>query len=131
MEELSSKMRNQVKKSLKIYDMEMISPDEFRRIGLFIYNSAQEKYRVKTSLTTQEKINRMVENANKSDCKIDIGAVYSKEDWNYIATKLLFRYRPYFILKSIIQIVFYSSKVTNMIPKLLLSIENLVFVRHS
>lgn len=85
MEELSSKMRNQVKKSLKTYDVERISPEEFKRIGLSIYNSAQEKYRVKASLTTQESINSMAERADKSEGKIDVWAVYTKEGHKPVA----------------------------------------------
>lgn len=77
MDELSSKMRNQVKKSLKTYYVERISPDEFKRIGLSIYNSAQENYRIKASLVSQETINEMAAIADKGD--VDIWAVYTKE----------------------------------------------------
>lgn len=37
MEELSSKMRNQVKKSLKTYDIRKISADEMLEIGFPIF----------------------------------------------------------------------------------------------
>lgn len=79
LEELSSKMRNQVKKSLKIYDIERISPIEFQRIGLSIYNSAQENYRVKASLTSQIEIDQMAERAKCSNGNVDIWAVYTKD----------------------------------------------------
>lgn len=73
MEELSSKMRNQVKKSLKTYDVERITGEEFRRIALPIYNAAQENYRVKVSLSRQEEIDRLAEAEGK-----EFWAVYTK-----------------------------------------------------
>lgn len=73
MEELSSKMRNQVKKSLKTYDVEHITAEEFRRIALPIYNAAQESYRVKAQLSKQEEIDRLARAENK-----EFWAVYVK-----------------------------------------------------
>lgn len=85
MDELSSKMRNQVKKSLKVYDVKRISPKEFKRIALAIYNSALKNYRVKASLTSQENINSMAERAEKSEGNVHIWAVYNKEDSKPVA----------------------------------------------
>ena len=82
MEELSSKMRNQVKKSLKTYDVERISPDEFRRIALPIYHAAQEAYRVKASLSRQEDIDRLALQGK------DFWAVYTKEEHKPVAVAI-------------------------------------------
>lgn len=85
MDELSSKMRNQVKKSLKTYNVERISAEEFRRIGLSIYNSAQENYKVAASLTSQKDIDVMAKRAAMADGKIDIWAVYTQEGHKPVA----------------------------------------------
>ena len=74
MEELSSKMRNQVKKSLKTYDVKRITAEEFRKIALPIYNAAQENYRVKAQLSTQQEIDSLARAMNK-----EFWAVYTKE----------------------------------------------------
>lgn len=47
MEELSPKMRNQVKKSLKSYDVEKVSKAEFEIHALRIFNLALSSYKVK------------------------------------------------------------------------------------
>ena len=43
MEELSSKMRNQVRKSLKTYDVCRVSASEMLRVGFPIFQTALEK----------------------------------------------------------------------------------------
>lgn len=52
MEALSSKMRNQVRKSLNVYDFRKIDRSEFLRIALPIYNEALSSYRVKAKEVT-------------------------------------------------------------------------------
>lgn len=80
MEELSSKMRNQVRKSLKTYDVKRIDVEEFRRIALPIFNGAQKSYRVKAELTTPAGIERIA-----TACCKEFWAVYSKEGITPIA----------------------------------------------
>lgn len=53
MEELSSKKRNQVKKSLKTYNVRKVSAEEILSVGLPIYQEACESYKVKTSILLQ------------------------------------------------------------------------------
>lgn len=61
MEELSSKMRNQVKKSLRTYDIEIISKKEFIDIGLNIFNAALNNYRVKAKPISETRWNEQWE----------------------------------------------------------------------
>lgn len=65
MEELSSKMRNQVRKSLKTYDVRRISREEFCRVALPVYNAALASYKVKAQLVTQDNIVSTSQGANK------------------------------------------------------------------
>lgn len=59
MEELTSNTRRKVRKALKSYDIHIITPEEFRRIALKIYNGALSNYKVKASTVTQEHIDAM------------------------------------------------------------------------
>lgn len=86
MEELSSKVRNQVKKSLKTYDIEKITPEEFSRIALPIYNSAQESYKIKASLSTQSDIDNLANNAEKKG--FEFWAVFTKEAHKPVAVSV-------------------------------------------
>ena len=54
MEELSSKMRNQVKKSLKTYDVCRVSANEMLRVGFPIFQVAVENYKVKATRITMD-----------------------------------------------------------------------------
>lgn len=76
MEELSSKMRNQVKKSLKTYDVIKVPKEEILRIGLEIGNRALEGYTVKErQLYSQQELDNYI---NSRDNR-EFWAVYTKE----------------------------------------------------
>lgn len=63
MEELSTKMRNQVKKSLKQLDIKVLTKDEMLNYGYESYRSAAANYKVKTKIPSIEEYNRWVMNA--------------------------------------------------------------------
>lgn len=75
MDELSSKMRNQVRKSLKTYNVKSIDVSEFKRIALPIFNAAQQSYRIKAHLTTAAGIEYIA-----NDCNKEYWAVYTKDN---------------------------------------------------
>lgn len=58
-------MRNQVRKSLKVYDIKRISQSEFIRIALPIYNAALASYKVKAKQVTMEQIISSSQGDNK------------------------------------------------------------------
>lgn len=62
MEELSSKMRNQVKKSLKTYDIRKISADEMLEIGFPIFQAALANYKVKAESVSEKSFNSRIYN---------------------------------------------------------------------
>ena len=76
MEELSSKMRNQVKKSMKTYDFEIISKQEFLQIGCDIFNSALEHYKVKAQTISKDDFVRQFESWPDNT---DYWCVYTKD----------------------------------------------------
>lgn len=73
MEELPTKCRNCIRRSLKSYDIRPITPEEFRRIALRIFNGALSTYKVKASIVTQEDIDTMSKAIGQ-----DFWAVYKK-----------------------------------------------------
>lgn len=77
MEELSSKMRNQIRKSLKTYDVERVSANEMLQVGFTIFQSAIENYRVKASQLTLEDFESRIRQNEKAG-NVDFG-VYMKK----------------------------------------------------
>lgn len=84
MTELSSKMRNQVKKSLKTYDVRIVSANEIMSFGLAIYNSALENYRVKANTLTQKQFEEMIKEQSK-DSRIEYWGVFEKSSGKPVA----------------------------------------------
>lgn len=76
MEELSAKVRNQVRKALKTYDIEKVSGQEIARIGTVIGNKAMDGYKIKGTHYTQEQMDKYVD----APKEIEFWAVYTKED---------------------------------------------------
>lgn len=54
LDELTSKKRNQVKKSLRTYEFKIINIDEFKRFGLDIENRARVHYAVKAAMMNKK-----------------------------------------------------------------------------
>jgi len=77
MEELSSKMRNQVRKSLKTYDVERVSANEMLQVGFPIFQSAIEHYRVKAAQPTMEDFESGIRQKEKAG-NVDFWCVYEK-----------------------------------------------------
>ncbi|MBR5983273.1 MAG: hypothetical protein IK025_06080 [Bacteroidales bacterium] len=79
MNELSSKTRNQVKKSLKTYDVRMVTGDDVIVSGLRIFNSALKSYNKNASMVTQQQITEMIrrQSANKN-VKYEYWMVFEK-----------------------------------------------------
>lgn len=84
LEELSSKMRNQVKKSLKTYDVCRVSADEILQVGFPIFQSAIEGYRVKASRITMEAFRDRIRQGEKAG-NVDFWCVYEKETHKAVA----------------------------------------------
>lgn len=83
LEEFKSKVRNQIRKSLSTYDIKLISPDDYKKIALPIYNSAQQGYHKKAKLSTQDDINAAVMDAAQRGR--EFWAVYKKDTSEPIA----------------------------------------------
>lgn len=77
MEELSSKMRNQVKKSLKTYDIRKISADEMLEIGFPIFQAALANYKVKAESVSEKSFNSRIQQS-KIAGNIDFGVYMTK-----------------------------------------------------
>ena len=84
MEELSSKMRNQVKKSLKTYDIRKISADEMLEIGFPIFQAALANYKVKAESVSEKSFNSRIQQS-KIAGNIDFWGVYDKETHKAVA----------------------------------------------
>lgn len=67
MEELSSKMRNQVKKCFKTMRVEQISPDYLMANGYEVFIKASDSYRVKASPPTKEEFEARIKNAEENE----------------------------------------------------------------
>lgn len=83
MEELSSKKRNQVRKSFKMCDIRMVSREDMIDQGYEVHVSAAENYKVKATIPTQEEYERRfsVENSKNHD----YWAAFDKESGKMIA----------------------------------------------
>lgn len=84
MEELSSKMRNQVKKSLKTYDVRRVPASEMLKVGFPIFQAAIENYRVKASRITIKTFEARIRQSEKTG-NIDFWCVYEKETHKAVA----------------------------------------------
>ena len=61
MDELSSRTRNKIRRSLKTYNIKRIQPDEFLRFGVTIYNLALGQYKVKAKTLSSEQFKDSIE----------------------------------------------------------------------
>lgn len=66
LDELSSKVRNQVRKALKTYDIEIVSDQTIIDIGLPIFNAALETYKVQAKLITQKDLEDRITKEKKA-----------------------------------------------------------------
>lgn len=78
MDELSSKKRNQVKKSLRTYEFKIISIDTFEKYGLEIENKALVHYAVKASKLTNKKFEKRLQK-EKSEGGYEYWGVFRKD----------------------------------------------------
>ena len=67
MEELSSKMRNQVKKCFKTMRVEKITSDELKKNGYPVFVDASESYKVKSIPPTEEDFLSRINNAEENE----------------------------------------------------------------
>ena len=84
MEELSSKMRNQVRKSLKTYDVCRVSASEILRVGFPIFQTALENYKVKAAQINMETFETRIRQSEKAG-NVDFWCVYEKETHKAVA----------------------------------------------
>lgn len=66
LDELSSKVRNQVRKALKTYDIEIVPGETIIDIGLPIFNAALETYKVQAKLITQKDLEDRITKEKKA-----------------------------------------------------------------
>lgn len=64
-DELPSKVRNQVRKSQKTYDFKLVSPEEMQELGYDLFIKSRERFGVNVPLTKDQWANR-VNNGNSS-----------------------------------------------------------------
>lgn len=67
MEELSSKMRNQVKKCFKTMRVEKITADYLLQYGYEVFVAATDNYKVKAVPPTKEKFEKRIRNAEENE----------------------------------------------------------------
>ncbi len=67
MEELSSKMRNQVKKCFKTMRVGQLSPEELKEKGYPVFVEASNSYKVESVPPTQEEFNARIDNAEENE----------------------------------------------------------------
>lgn len=82
MEELSAKMRNQIRRSFKTCDIRMVSKEEMLSDGYMIYCAATQSYKVKAETPTLEAYNERI---NKSGGDIEFWAAFDKTSGKMIA----------------------------------------------
>ncbi len=64
LEELPSKVRNQVRRSLNTYDFKRVSKTEMQEIGLALFNKSRERFNDKSLFVTQEAWNDSLNQEN-------------------------------------------------------------------
>lgn len=82
--EFSSKVRNQVKKSLKVYDFIRVTADEMLQNGFPIFKSALSGYKVKTKALSKDDFVRRVEH-DRDMGNVDFWFVKEKQTGKYVA----------------------------------------------
>lgn len=74
LEELSSKKRNQIRKSLKTYDVRMVTKEDILKFGYDIHIKALKHYKIPAEVVSKESFANRIENH-----KGDFWMVYEKE----------------------------------------------------
>lgn len=83
-EGLSTKMRNQIRKSLKTYDFVRVSAAEMLSVGLPVYQEACKSYRVKVPIISQKEFEERIENCEKEGAT-DYWCAYRKDTQECVA----------------------------------------------
>jgi hypothetical protein len=83
-DELSSKVRNQVRKSLNVYDVKRISLNDLESVGYRIFSTAQQSYRVKCSVFTEDQYKDLIKSYSKDSAK-EFWCVFRKDSGEAIA----------------------------------------------
>ena len=81
MEELSSKMRNQVRRSMANYEFRRMTREELLALGYPVHRAAAESYRVKADIPTEEEFRRDVMQGPENDW----WGAFDKEDGHLAA----------------------------------------------
>ena len=86
-EELSTKVRNQIRKSFKTYDIKRISSDEMLRVRYPVFLAALKSYKVKAKIISELDF---VDSIKKGSLKgnIDYWAVYDKKTGQVVAVAI-------------------------------------------
>jgi len=91
MDELSSRTRNKIRRSLKTYDIKRVGTNDILEFGLKIYNSALEHYKVKAQTISKEQFDDMIEK-NAKDNRFQYWGVFEKETNNPVALSICILY---------------------------------------
>lgn len=91
-EGLSTKMRNQIRKSLKTYDFVRVSAAEMLSVGLPVYQEACKSYRVKVPVISQKDFETRIENCEKEGLT-DFWCVYRKDTHDCVALAINTRHQ--------------------------------------
>jgi hypothetical protein len=86
-EELSSKVRNQVRKSLKTYDIRRVSLKDLESVGYYIFSVAQESYRIKCSVLSKEQYRAIIQSYSEDKFK-EFWCVYRKDTGKAVALSI-------------------------------------------
>lgn len=94
LEELSSKVRNQVRRSLKTYDIKMVDLNHFLQVAYPIYLSAMNGYRVSGKVIDEQSFNRNIQ-TKIAGGNIDLWCVFEKDNQKAVAFSINTRYNDY------------------------------------
>ena len=85
LEELTSGARRDVRKSLRTYNVRRITVDELRTVGYPIFASAQESYKVKCEVVSQEAFDAMIDTYEKKGERMEYWGVEKIESGEIVA----------------------------------------------
>lgn len=102
MEELSSKKRNQVRKSLRCYDFKMIDADVLKLKGLEVENKARKKYAVKSAEVSREDFEKRIDKETEMGC-FEYWGIFVKDTKTLVGFSIN-RIRPEYVAYAIVKV---------------------------
>lgn len=87
LDELSSNVRTKVRKALKTYDVEKVSPETLKNIGVSIFNAALVSYKVKANTITQKELDDRI-TKEKSEGNFEYWCIFEKTSRKAVALSI-------------------------------------------